>query len=132
VALLAAAWFHYAHGLPELPSIEGYRPPIVTEAISADGQIAGEFFDERRKVVPYGRIPRTLVQAFIGLRGPALLRARRRRLARHAARAITTYVLHRGVKGGSTITQQTAKAILVSAEGFEEGPGATCDARSGS
>src|SRR5512137_341852 len=60
VALLAAAWLHYAHGLPELPSIEGYRPPIVTEAISADGQIAGEFFEERRKVVPYGRIPRTL------------------------------------------------------------------------
>ncbi len=35
--------------------------------------------------------------------------------------AVTTYVLRRGVKGGSTITQQTAKAILVSAEGFEEG-----------
>jgi penicillin-binding protein 1A len=121
LAVLLVAWLAYAGGLPELPSIEGYRPPIITEAISADGQIAGEFFVERRKVVPYGRIPPTLVQAFIasedqrffdhaGIDWRGTLRA-----------AFTTYVLRRGVKGGSTITQQTAKAILVSAEGFEEG-----------
>ncbi len=121
VAVVTVAWFHYAKGLPDLPSIEGYRPPIITETISADGQIAGEFFAERRKVVPYGRIPRNLVQAFIasedqrffdhgGVDWRGTLRA-----------AFTTYVLHRGVKGGSTITQQTAKSILVSAEGFEEG-----------
>ncbi len=116
-----AAWFHFAKGLPELPSIEGYRPPIVTETISADGQIAGEFFVERRKVVPYRRIPRALVQAFIA--------SEDQRFFDHAGvdwrgtlrAAFTTYVLHRGVKGGSTITQQTAKSILVSAEGFAEG-----------
>jgi penicillin-binding protein 1A len=116
-----AAWLHFARGLPEVPSVEGYRPPIVTELVSADGQIAGELFDERRKVVPYERIPRRLVQAFIA--------SEDQRFFDHAGvdwrgtlrAAFTTYVLHRGVKGGSSITQQTAKAILVSAEGFDEG-----------
>jgi penicillin-binding protein 1A len=121
VALLAAAWFHYAHGLPELPSIEGYRPPIITETISADGQIAGEFFEERRKVVPYGRIPRTLVQAFIASEDQRFFEHRGVDWRGTLRAAFTTYVLHHGVKGGSTITQQTAKAILISAEGFKEG-----------
>jgi penicillin-binding protein 1A len=121
VALLVGLWLHFAGGLPEIPSVAGYRPPIVTEVVSADGQLVGEFFAERRKVVPIERIPRRLVQAFIasedqrffdhsGVDWRGTLRA-----------AFTTYLLRRGVKGGSTITQQTAKAILVSAEGFEEG-----------
>ncbi|MBK9515922.1 MAG: PBP1A family penicillin-binding protein [Anaeromyxobacter sp.] len=121
LAALVGLWLHFSSGLPDLPSVEGYRPPIVTEVISADGQIAGEFFTERRKVVPYQRIPRRLIQAFLasedqrffdhgGVDWRGTLRA-----------GLTTYVLRRGVKGGSTITQQTAKAILVSAEGFSEG-----------
>jgi penicillin-binding protein 1A len=121
VLLFAALWIHFAKGLPDLPSVEGYRPPIITEAISADGQIAGEFFNERRKVIPYPRVPRRLVQAFIA--------SEDQRFFDHAGvdvrgtlrAALTTYVLRRGVKGGSTITQQTAKAILVSTEGFAEG-----------
>jgi penicillin-binding protein 1A len=121
LAVLAGLWLHLSGGLPDVPSVEGYRPPIVTEVVSADGQVVGEFSAERRKVVPYERIPRRLVQAFIasedqrffehgGVDWRGTLRA-----------ALTTYVLRRGVKGGSSITQQTAKAILVSSEGFAEG-----------
>jgi penicillin-binding protein 1A len=120
-AAAVGLWYHFAAGVPDLPSVEGYRPPIITETISADGQIAGEFFTERRKVVPYPRIPRRLIQAFIA--------SEDQRFFDHAGvdwrgtlrAAFTTYLLRRGVKGGSTITQQTAKAILVSAEGFDEG-----------
>ncbi len=117
----AALWVHFARGLPDLPSIEGYRPPIITEAISADGQIAGEFFEERRKVVPYARVPRSLVQAFIASEDQRFFEHAGVDLRGTLRAAFTTYVLRRGVKGGSTITQQTAKAILVSSEGFSEG-----------
>jgi penicillin-binding protein 1A len=114
-------YLYFARGLPELPTIDEYRPPIVTEMISSDGQLAGEFFEERRKVVPYERIPKRLVQAFIasedqnffehgGVDWLGTLRA-----------AVNTYVLRRKIQGGSTITQQTAKALLISAEGFEAG-----------
>jgi len=57
------AWVSFGRGLPSLPSIAEYRPPAITEVVSADGQIAGEFFVERRKVVPYDRIPRQVIQA---------------------------------------------------------------------
>jgi penicillin-binding protein 1A len=118
---VAAVWIHFSRGLPEIPTVERYRPPIITEMVSADGQVAGEFFEERRKVVPFERIPARLIQAFVasedqrffthgGVDWRGTLRA-----------AVNTYVLRRRVQGGSSITQQTAKAILISAEGFQEG-----------
>ncbi|HVI96162.1 MAG TPA: transglycosylase domain-containing protein, partial [Anaeromyxobacter sp.] len=116
-----AAYVHYSRGLPEIPTLEQYRPPIITEMVSGDGQVAGEFYEERRKVVPYERIPKRVVQAFVasedqhffehgGIDWKGTLRA-----------ALNTYVLRRHIQGGSTLTQQTAKAILISAEGFEKG-----------
>ncbi len=121
VVALVAGYLYFSRGVPEIPTLEEYRPPIVTEMISADGQIAGEFFEERRKVVPYERIPKQLVQAFVasedqhffdhaGVDWLGTLRA-----------AVNTYVLRRKIQGGSTLTQQTAKAILISTEGFEAG-----------
>jgi len=121
LAALAGLWLHFSRNLPEIPSVEGYRPPIITEVVSADGQIAGEFFTERRKVVPYQRIPRRLIQAFLASEDQRFFDHGGVDWRGTARAAFTTYLLRRGVKGGSTITQQTAKAILVSAEGFEEG-----------
>ncbi len=120
-AALAVAWRRDARGIPEVPTLARYRPPVVTELLSSDGQLAGELFEERRKVVPMDRIPRRLVQALVasedknffehgGIDWMGTLRA-----------AYHTYVLRRRVQGGSTITQQTAKSLLVSAEGFEAG-----------
>jgi penicillin-binding protein 1A len=111
----------FAKGLPSIPSIDDYRPPVITETISADGQIAGEFFNERRKVVPYHRIPKKVIQAFIasedqnyfshgGVDWFGTLKA-----------GMSTYVFRTRVRGGSTLTQQTAKAILISTEGFAQG-----------
>lgn len=121
LAALAGGYLYFARGLPEIPTLSEYRPPIVTEMISSDGQIAGEFFEERRKVVPYERIPKKLLQAFVasedqhffehgGIDWLGTMRA-----------AVNTYVLRRKIQGGSTITQQTAKAILISSEGFQAG-----------
>jgi penicillin-binding protein 1A len=118
---VAALYVRYARNLPEIPSLDRYRPPIITEMVSGDGQIAGEFFEERRKVIAYERIPKRVLQAFVasedqhffehaGIDWLGTLRA-----------AVNTYVLRRHIQGGSTITQQTAKALLVSAEGFERG-----------
>jgi penicillin-binding protein 1A len=121
VLLLAAAWVYFARDLPSVPTVDEYRPPVVTELVSADGQIAGEFFSERRKVVPLSRIPAHLVQAFVA--------AEDKNFFEHAGvdwmgtvrAAVNTYLLRKKVQGGSTITQQTAKAMLVSTEGFAQG-----------
>jgi penicillin-binding protein 1A len=119
--VLVAGYVHYASGLPDIPTLEKYRPPIVTRMVSADGQLTGEFFNERRKVVPYERIPKRLVQAFVASEDQHFFEHGGIDLLGTLRAAINTYVLRKHIQGGSTITQQTAKSILISAEGFERG-----------
>lgn len=121
IVVAVVGWWTLSKGLPDIPTLDRYRPPIITEMISADGQIAGEFFAERRKVVPYERIPRRLVQAFIASEDQHFFEHGGVDVLGTLRAAVNTYLLRRRVQGGSTITQQTAKAILISAEGFEQG-----------
>lgn len=118
------AWWKFSDGLPDFPKVEEYRPPILSEVYTVDGVLAGEFYNERRKVVPYERIPKRLVQAFIAAEdadffdhfGVDVLGT-----ARAATKTIGKKLTGRGkVQGGSTLTQQTAKAVLISAEGYKE------------
>ncbi|XXF76747.1 PBP1A family penicillin-binding protein [Myxococcaceae bacterium GXIMD 01537] len=125
VVALIGVYFHFADGLPAIPKVDEYWPPIVTEVYTDDAVLAGEFYQERRKVVPYERIPKRLVQAFIASEDSSFFD--------HfgvdvlgTTRAVTKTVLTKlglragGVQGGSTLTQQTAKAVLISAEGYKE------------
>jgi penicillin-binding protein 1A len=116
-----AAYLYFSRGLPDLPTVGSYRPPIITEVVSADGQIAGEFFDERRKLVPYARIPRRVIQAFVASEDKNFFTHGGIDVLGTLRAAVNTYVLRRKVQGGSTLTQQTAKAILISSEGFAAG-----------
>ncbi|MEW6432897.1 MAG: PBP1A family penicillin-binding protein [Myxococcota bacterium] len=118
------AWWKFSDGLPDFPKVEEYRPPILSEVYTVDGVLAGEFYNERRKVVPYERIPKRLVQAFIAAEdadffdhfGVDVLGT-----ARAATKTIAKKLTGKGkVQGGSTLTQQTAKAVLISAEGYKE------------
>jgi penicillin-binding protein 1A len=121
IVAAVAGYLWFSRNLPEIPSLEGYRPPIVTEVLSGDGQIAGEFFDERRKVLPYERIPKRLVQAFVASEDQHFFEHSGMDWLGTFRAAVNTFVLRKKIQGGSTITQQTAKAILVSAEGFGAG-----------
>src|SRR3990172_6000155 len=114
-------WRHFSRGLPDIPTLAQYRPPIITELVSADGQLAGELFVERRKIVPFERIPKLLVQALVASEDKNFFEHRGVDWLGTLRAGVNTYLLRRRVQGGSTITQQTAKSILVSAEGFEEG-----------
>src|SRR5499427_4954005 len=115
-------YYAFSEGLPEIPRVAAWAPPILTEVYADDQVLAGEFYDERRKVVPYDRIPKRLVQAFIasedasffdhpGIDGLGTLRAAFKTLLKKSTGSGS-------VQGGSTLTQQTAKALLISSEGF--------------
>src|SRR3982750_3399208 len=54
-----------ARGLPSIEWARHYRPPLVTTVWSGDEQLIGEFYNERRLVVAYDRIPKRMKQAVI-------------------------------------------------------------------
>jgi penicillin-binding protein 1A len=112
-----AAW--YGDGLPEFDDVTQYRPKLASKVFSADGRLIGEFYEERRIVVSYERIPKRLVQAFIA--------AEDKNFFDHhgidylgMANAVFQKVTGqtKKLRGASTITQQLAKSLLVSSEGF--------------
>src|ERR687887_1532012 len=58
---VVAIYYRYSRGLPEIPRVDEYRPAVLSEVLTDDGVLAAEFYNERRKVVPYDRIPKRLI-----------------------------------------------------------------------
>ena len=116
VALPFIVYLFFSHGLPPLNSLHEYNPNIITKVYSNDGQVIGEFYIERRIVVPYSKIPPHLVKAFLsaedamffqhkGVDYWSILRAFYRNISAGKI-----------VQGGSTITQQVAKSFFLTPE----------------
>ena len=109
-------YYHFLKDLPDFTSIKEFRPSVITQVFARDGQRIGEFYSERRIEVPYSRLPRHLVLAFVA--------AEDARFFEHPGVDITGIVrafirnLEAGemVQGGSTITQQVVKRILLTSE----------------
>lgn len=104
---------------PNLPSLEvltDYRPKIPLRVYTADGDLIGEFGEERRAVVRFDDVPTILKQA--------ILAAEDERFYQHGgvdalgiARAAVSNLLGGGRRqGASTITQQVAKNFFLSSE----------------
>jgi penicillin-binding protein 1A len=108
-----------ARDLPDIGWAERYRPPIVSDVLSGDDQLLGEFYNERRRVVPYERIPKKMVQAFIAAEDDRFFDHNGLDLIGIARAAVQNVLAGRKKSGASTLTQQTAKAILISTWGFE-------------
>jgi penicillin-binding protein 1A len=116
-------YFFFSNGLPEIPRVDRYSPPILSEVYTDDAVLAGEFYSERRKVVSYERIPKRLIQAFIASEDSNFFDHWGVDMV-GSSRAVFKTILKKAggegsIQGGSTLTQQTAKAVLISAEGYK-------------
>src|SRR5512144_1899607 len=64
--LALAAYFSYlVVTLPKVDRLADYNPPIVSQVVGYGGCLVGEFYLERRTVVPVAKIPKQLIQAFV-------------------------------------------------------------------
>ena len=93
-----------------------YRPKKATRVYSVEGEVIGEFFLEKRVVVPYERIPRHLIQAFVAAEDNRFFEHRGVDPLGIFRALIANLRAGRVVQGGSTITQQVAKLMLTGGE----------------
>ncbi|HEY6001119.1 MAG TPA: PBP1A family penicillin-binding protein, partial [bacterium] len=106
----------YAAELPPVESLRDYNPSLVTRVLGADGSVIGEFFVERRVIIPLASIPKQLQDAFIAAEDASFF-AHHGLDLKAVARAMVRNVLAGGVvQGGSTITQQVARNMFLSSE----------------
>ena len=110
------SYFYFTHGLPSIDTLKNYKPSTISKIFSEEGEVIGEFSYEKREVVSLDRIPIHLIQAFVagedarffqhkGLDYMAILRALFRNIFSGEI-----------AQGGSTITQQVVKSLLLSPE----------------
>lgn len=108
----AATYIHFAKDLPVLPSVDDLEFEGVTTLVADDGQVIGEFYAERRIQLPYERIPRTLILAFLATEDARFFSHEGLDVIGIARAAWNNFVAGGVVQGGSTITQQLAKSMI--------------------
>ncbi len=110
-----AAWLF--HDMPNAGELADYRPPTSTRVYAGDGALIGEFGSERRIFVPYDQIPQSVVRAFLAAEDHSFFQHGGidvQGLGRAFSRDLVGVAQGRKLQGGSTITQQVAKNILLS------------------
>ncbi|MCL5878839.1 MAG: PBP1A family penicillin-binding protein [Deltaproteobacteria bacterium] len=112
--LLPIIWYFYiTSDVPQINTITDYKPSVVTDVYGDDGSVIGEFFLQRRIPVSLDQMAKYVPEAFIaaedatfyqhgGVDYEAILRA-----------AIKDLLAGQIVQGGSTITQQLVKTLLL-------------------
>ena len=102
--------------LPNLSRLDAYRPKQVTRILDRSGAPIGELGTEKRTVIPYASIPKLLVQAVIAAEDADYFKHSGLDY-RGMVRAFIENILRgRTAQGGSTITQQVVKTLLLSPE----------------
>ncbi len=114
---VAAVLYYFGHDLPSRLDLKSaYRPAVVSTVYDVRGQPIGEFYHQRRIVVPLDRMPPHVIQA--------LLAAEDSRFFAHGGvdvfaimRAVFSNLRRRAVReGASTITQQLVRGFFLTPE----------------
>ncbi len=106
-------WYIWSSNMPYIGSMKDYRPPLITEVFSDSGELIGKFSVENRVVVELDQVAPCLINAFLA--------AEDSRFFEHQGVDITS-IFRALVKnlssgktrqGGSTITQQVTRSLLL-------------------
>ncbi|PIK14223.1 PBP1A family penicillin-binding protein [Halobacteriovorax sp. JY17] len=114
IVVLVVAYFSF--GLPKISSLADYNPAIPSQILAKDGTVLTEIGKETRYIAQMDEIPKRVINAFLSAeddnfyehKGVDYLGVLRAFIANLKAGKV--------VQGGSTITQQVAKSLLLSRE----------------
>jgi len=113
---LGGVYFYFTRDLPKISSLKDYRPPIITTVYSDDKRKIAEFFKERRIIVPFSTMPKTLINAFVASEDARFFKHEGVDLFSIARAFLKNIEAGTIIQGGSTITQQVAKSFFLSPE----------------
>ena len=105
----------YSKTLPGLESLEKIQPALVTRVFDKDSVVAYEFYSERRIWTPYSKFPKAAIAAVTAIED--------KQFFEHWGLNIWAYppalmpgLFGKRVRGASTLTQQLAKNLFLSAD----------------
>lgn len=119
LAIWLIAWVLLARSLPDAEMLLEYEPPLPTVVRGIEGDIVHSYARDRRVQLQYNDFPQTLIEAYLAAEDKTFF-SHGGIDAGGLAGAVIDYVSKLGsdqrAVGGSTITQQVAKNILLTNE----------------
>jgi len=107
---------YVSKSLPDFQNLSDYRPNLVTTVYAQDGKVIGELYKEKRYLIAFKDIPTRVTNAFLAAEDKAFYQHDGVNFI-SIIRALIINTWHGSVKqGGSTITQQVVKALLLTPE----------------
>jgi penicillin-binding protein 1A len=101
--------------LPDISDLSDYRPKLPLRVLSVEGDVLGEFGEERRNLTPIAEIPKVMSNAVLAIEDA--------RFYQHGGvdylgviRAGLANLGHAKSQGASTITMQVARNVYLSSE----------------
>ncbi|MGH0035863.1 MAG: penicillin-binding protein 1A [Myxococcota bacterium] len=111
-----AFYLAFLTDLPDLESVDDYRPSLTSLVLDREGRPVGEFFLERRRLVPIEEIPRHAQLAFVAAEDSAFFEHSGIDYVSILRAAWVDVVAGEIRQGASTITMQLVKQLLLSPE----------------
>jgi penicillin-binding protein 1A len=116
VVVFLFAYYGSDSKMPKLDRLDEYRPKQVTRILDRNNVPIGELGSEKRTVVPYASIPKMFVQAVIAAEDADYFKHGGVDFMGMGRAFITNVLRGRKAQGGSTITQQVIKNLLLTPE----------------
>ena len=114
---LVGTYRYYNRQLPaDLTAIQDYDPSVLSQVYAADGTVIGEYYIQRRVVVPLDSIPRVVKQAFVAAEDGRFFEHSGVDFLRIGKAFLKNLEPRKRPQGGSTITQQIAREFFLDRE----------------
>ncbi|MDA9653362.1 PBP1A family penicillin-binding protein [Candidatus Pelagibacter sp.] len=118
ITILIVLW-SFSNSIPDYKFLKNYKPPVSSKMYSGNGDLVADFSKEKRIFVPYGAIPKNVINSFLsaedknffshpGVDAKGVMRA--------IINNIQNIMSSKRLEGASTITQQVAKNFLLTNE----------------
>jgi len=111
-----AAYYHFSSDLPRIASMKDYRPALVTQVFADKGELIGEFSVERRYPVELSQIAPVMIKAILAAEDDTFFEHQGINLWSIVRAAVANMRSREIRQGGSTITQQVVKSMLLTPE----------------
>ncbi|MFO7736849.1 MAG: PBP1A family penicillin-binding protein [Desulfatiglandaceae bacterium] len=106
-------WYIWSSNLPYIGSLKEYRPPIITEVYSDEGEVIGRFWEEKRVVVPVEDVSPHLIDAFVAAEDARFFEHEGVDIMGIVRALYKNLIAGKIAQGGSTITQQVTRSLLL-------------------
>lgn len=112
----ALAFTYFNLDLPKIDKLQDYKPNLASQIYSKDGVLLAELGLEKREIVEMKDVPQRVIDAFLSAEDDKFFEHKGVDYWGVTRAMFANFKAGKVVQGGSTITQQVAKSLLLSSE----------------